>query len=239
LAIGARFTVFSKVGASALHSVMIARPPVSDRLGPVPMAAPVSLPRFLVEKVEPAFSGHSGTVVLMECLSDSFLDARALRRLLRQRIAFAFGRLSHRLTITVDGRPLKSGDPLTRTGPGFYVCGDNDAVTVTSAFRSASDRALPDARGVVPIRSLSNAPGRGIVAVRMGRRLGGVRDNPLWQATSDDRNWRIEIDYSPEFDADFRPNINLDATEISDTMWDRLEAEGLLKLVEALRAASN
>jgi len=168
LAIGARFTVFSKVGASALHSVMIARPPASDRLGPVPMAAPVSLPRFLAEKVEPAFSRHSGTVVLMECLSDSFLDARALRRLLRQRIAFAFGRLSHRLTITVDGRPLESGDPLTRTGPGFYVCGDNDAVTVTSAFRSASDRALPDARGAVPIRSLSNAPGRGIVAVRMG-----------------------------------------------------------------------
>lgn len=239
LAIGARFTVFSRVGAGDLHGVMVARPASGGASGPVPAAARVALPLFLAEKVGAALQSHSATVVLIECLSDSFLSARALRRLLRRRLAFAFGRLSARLTIAVEGLPLASDDALGETGPGFYVCGDNDAVTVTSVYRRPSDRTQAKRHDTLPTRALASAPESGIVAVRMGRRLGPVRDNPLWRAASEDRHWRIEIDYPPAFDGDFRPNINLDAVDISDAIWGRLEAEGLLDLVDRLRAVTH
>lgn len=238
LAIGRRFTVFSRTRGFPTHAVVQTGCGKQARPLPAPAAMQARLPRFLEEKTAAWAAAPSGTIVLIECLMDSFLDARSLRRKLRQKVAFAFGRLQHKAGISVDGRALDFGDRLAEVGPEFFICGDDDAVHVTSAFCAAGGRAHSHAQRAAPSKAMTSTPGRGLIGVRIGRRIGAVRDCPLWRPTSDDRNWRIEIDYPVEFDPDFRPNVNLDALEISDAMWARLEAGGLLTLIETLRDAA-
>lgn len=223
-AIGDRFTLMSRPAGGRFAGVSVAR----GLAGPAGPATAVEPPAFVQRRGDvPDWR----TVLVIEPSGD-LGTAEALRRRLRADLAFLFGRLGDDLRLSVDGAPLRIRPDFPRPGPCTQWAGPFGLVSVSSAF-------LPALRGAPPSVEAGTAQRWGLIGARLGRRLGPVRDNPLWRTLDGDQRWRMDLDFSPDADAVVRPTRRLDAIDLDPAVWSWLAQQGLATVITRLRDASS
>jgi len=253
LAVGQRFRLLSQSKGGQRHGVTFDLDEMTAVARPALTAAPAAWPEALAAKL-PKPAG-SGTAVILERL-DRVTPAApaALREMLRLRLGYVFQAYAHRITLRVDGQTVRPIDPLFITpgsagyvagaegatpGPSFEVGFGSGRVTVRSAWFPHAfspygrDRRVIDAETELRRKVLRGC--EGLIVSRLGRRLDVVTAVGDWRHQTNDRAFRMELDFSPDLDADFGPAVCLQTVRITPAAWGRLERGGLTQTALQLR----
>ena len=80
------------------------------------------------------------------------------------------------------------------------------------------------------------------IVTRAGRQIDLVGKTPFDNSkalVNNDRNWAIEMDFSPELDEEFGITINKQQVTLSERVWDTLKKAGVPGMIRSLRGRLN
>lgn len=80
------------------------------------------------------------------------------------------------------------------------------------------------------------------IVTRAGRQIDLVDKTPFNNSralVNNDRNWAIELDFSPELDEEFGITVNKQQVTLSERVWDTLEEAGIPGMITSLRSRFN
>jgi hypothetical protein len=205
----------------------------------------------------------SGTVILLENLdrmreAPGWTNASAIEPKLMKHIGVIYRHLIPKVRIYVEGAEVQAVDPLfVMEGTRLH---DETPVMAQPVEGSSFETESPSGRsGRVRIRASwlpegfqlanPNTPVtakkndrfaiikeyNGLMICRAGRQIDCLRANPWTVFQNNDRYVRIEIDFDPELDEFFGITTSKQQITVHDSMWSRLEAAELRKLIRDLR----
>jgi hypothetical protein len=229
----------------------------------IPPVRPATLPTFVSEAIARLHPDGwpSGTVVVIDKLDRlDWATAGGLRRNLIQQFGVAYHKLLGGTAIYVDGEPVRPIDPLFLSPDCALNFLDEDRaqalepVTLTIelgdgatgeivlryAWLPPTFGAADKSRDAVGI----NANARfailkqyhGIVFSRNGRVVDVQSRTPWTTFINNDRYIRIECEFSASLDEAFGVTTSKQQVTVSQEIWEQLQAAGLPKAIEHLRA---
>lgn len=80
------------------------------------------------------------------------------------------------------------------------------------------------------------------IVTRAGRQIDLVSKTPFGNSSAlvnNDRNWAIELDFSPELDEEFGITVNKQQVTLSEQVWDTLKEAGVPGMIRSLRGRFN
>ena len=229
----------------------------------VPIAQPARLPRFVREAIarDHPTGWHSGTVVVIDKLDRlDWTTASGLRRNLVRHFGVAYHKLLGETAIHIDGEGVQPIDPLFLNPEAKFHSLDEDRanaiepvrMTLALADGSAGEVVLRYAwlpptfgatdksRDAIGINANARFPilkqYHGIVFSRNGRVVDVQTRTPWTTFINNDRYIRIEVEFSASLDEAFGVTTSKQQVTVAPEMWDRLQAIGLSKAIEQLRA---
>ncbi|MFN8483025.1 MAG: ATP-binding protein [Anaerolineae bacterium] len=230
----------------------------------IPPSTPGDPPSWVTRYVETTREGEpltQGTIVVIEKLDKLTWKTKvALERKLLEHFGITYRNLLRSVNIFVNGTKVQGLDPLFLTpGYRFYDLDEDRAEALeplTLEVSSGDGKAL----GTVKVRYAYLPPtfGRkdksrgdsqntnqrfaimrehnGIIILRNGRQIAVV---PRWNDDKGfnnyDRNWKVEVDFSPTLDEEFSITTSKQQIVISERMWDILVQHGVWNTIRHLR----
>lgn len=229
----------------------------------IPIAQPATLPRFVREAIarDHPTGWHSGTVVVIDKLDRlDWITASGLRRNLVRHFGAAYHKLLGETAIHIDGEAVQPIDPLFLNPEAKFHSLDEDRANAIEPVRltlalddgSAGEVVLRYAwlpptfgatdksRDAIGINANARFPilkqYHGIVFSRNGRVIDVQMRTPWTTFINNDRYIRIEVEFSASLDEAFGVTTSKQQVTVAPEMWDRLQAAGLSKAIEHLRA---
>jgi hypothetical protein len=229
----------------------------------IPTARPAQLPtviRNVINHVYPE-GWESGTVVVIDKLDRlDWGTAGGLRRNLIRRFGVAYHKLLGATSIYIDGEAVQPIDPLFLSPNGALSSLDEDRaealepitlsielgggaageVILRYAWLPPTFGAADKSRDAIGINANARFPilkqYHGIVFSRNGRVVDVQSRTPWTTFINNDRYIRVEIEFSASLDEAFGVTTSKQQVTVSQEMWDLLQAAGLPKAIEHLRA---
>jgi hypothetical protein len=249
----------------ALDLDLLEKGSYSDGSGDVslPSAAPDQLPRFLQAAVDARFPGwRAGTVILIERLDRlDWTTALGLRRNAVRRFGAVYHKLLRDIKIRVDGEQVVPIDPLFLNPDAFLHAIDEDRAQALDPVDLTCSDPVTGRSGTVSLRyswlpptfaardKSRDATGinanerfalmkqyHGVVFSRNGRVIDVHARTPWTTFINNDRYIRVEVEFSAALDEAFGVTTSKQQVSVSPSMWDQLQAAGLPKALEQLRA---
>ena len=232
-------------------------------LAAVPTAQPATLPRFVREAIarKHPTGWRSGTVVLIDKLDRlDWVTAGGLRRNLVRHFGVAYHKLLAETAIHIDGEEVQPIDPLFLSpGAKFHSLDEDRAnaiepvrvsialgdglageVVLRYAWLPPTFGATDKSRDAIGINANARFPVlkqyHGMVFSRNGRVIDVQTRTPWTTFINNDRYIRVEIEFSASLDEAFGVTTSKQQVSVTPEMWDRLQAAGLSKAIEHLRA---
>ncbi|WP_051881322.1 ATP-binding protein [Parvularcula oceani] len=231
----------------------------------VPIAERARLPCHLQEIIRTAWSDgwHAGTVVLIEKLDRLPWPGRTrFVERLTQRVGVTYHKLRDRTDLYVDGTYVEPIDPLFLTGGQALFELDDDRATAFDSIRL--ELSAPDTGeylGAITVRYAWLPPSfgskektrdavglnanerfdvmktyHGVLFSRNGRLVDVQARTPWTSFINNDRYVRAEVEFSATLDEQFGVTTSKQQVTVSDFVWDALQAAGMPKAIEQLRA---
>lgn len=229
----------------------------------IPAARPAALPAFVgdaMTRLHPE-GWRSGTVVVIDKLDRlDWATAGGLRRNLIRQFGVAYHKLVSETAIHIDGEAVEPIDPLflspncalnaldeDRAQPLEPVTltvelegGTTGEVVLRYAWLPPTFGAADKSRDAIGINANARFPilkqYHGIVFSRNGRVVDVQARTPWTTFINNDRYIRVEVEFSASLDEAFGVTTSKQQVTVSQGMWDQLQAAGLPKAIEHLRA---
>ena len=229
----------------------------------IPVAQPATLPGFVVEAIgrNHPKGWESGTVVVVEKLDRlDWATAGGLRRNLIRQFGVAYHKLLSETAIHIDGEAVQPIDPLFLAPDGALNALDEDraqplepvtltieleggaagGVVLRYAWLPPTFGAADKSRDAIGINANARFPilkqYHGIVFSRNGRVVDVQARTPWTTFINNDRYIRVEVEFSASLDEAFGVTTSKQQVTVTKEMWDQLQAAGLPKAIEHLRA---
>lgn len=229
----------------------------------IPAARPAALPAFVSEAIARFYPNgwQSGTVVVLEKLDRlDWATAGGLRRNLIRQFGVAYHKLLANTAIHIDEERVQPIDPLFLSAGCSLNSLDEDRaqalepVTLTTdlsdgpvgevvlryAWLPPTFGAVDKSRDAIGINANARFPilkqYHGIVFSRNGRVVDVQSRTPWTTFVNNDRYIRVEVEFSASLDEAFGVTTSKQQVTVSREMWDKLQAAGLPKAIEHLRA---
>lgn len=229
----------------------------------IPSAQPAVLPPFVSQEIARLHPGgwRSGTVVVIDKLDRlNWATVAGFRRNLIRQFGVAYHKLLTATAIYIDGDLVQPIDPLFLSrGCELNTLDDDHAQPlepITLRIRTEDGAAgeivlryawLPPTFGAIDKHRDAiglNANARfpilkhyhGIIFSRNGRVLDVQSRTPWTTFTNNDRYIRVEVEFSASLDDAFGVTTSKQQVTVSQEMWEQLQAAGLPKAIEHLRA---
>lgn len=229
----------------------------------IPSARPATLPAFVSEAIARIHPDGwpSGTVVVIDKLDRlDWATAGGLRRNLLRQFGVAYHKLLAGTAIHVDGEPVRPLDPLFLSPhcvlnlldedraqalePVTLTInlgdGDTGEIVLRYAWLPPTFGAVDKSRDAIGINANARFPilkqYHGIVFSRNGRVIDVQSRTPWTTFINNDRYIRVEVEFSASLDEAFGVTTSKQQVTVSQEMWDQLQAAGLPKAIEHLRA---
>lgn len=229
----------------------------------IPSAQPATLPVFVSEAIARLHPDgwRSGTVVVIDKLDRlHWATAGGLRRNLIRQFGVAYHKLLSATAIHIDGEPVRPIDPLFLS-PGCALnsldedranplepitlrIGLEDGAAGEIALRYAwlppTFGAADKSRDAIGLNANARFPilkqYHGIVFSRNGRVVDVQSRTPWTTFINNDRYIRVEVEFSASLDEAFGVTTSKQQVSVSQEVWEQLQAAGLPKAIEHLRA---
>lgn len=229
----------------------------------IPSAQPASLPVFVSEAIARLHPDgwRSGTVVVIDKLDRlHWATAGGLRRNLIRQFGVAYHKLLGATAIHIDGEPVRPIDPLFLS-PGCALSSlDEDRanplepvtlrigledgaageIVLRYAWLPPTFGAVDKSRDAIGLNANARFPilkqYHGIVFSRNGRVVDVQSRTPWTTFINNDRYIRVEVEFSASLDEAFGVTTSKQQVSVSQEVWDQLQAAGLPKAIEHLRA---
>lgn len=229
----------------------------------IPAARPTALPAFVSEAIVRLYpeGWQSGTIVVIDKLDRlNWATAGGLRRNLIRQFGVSYHKLLAETAILIDGEPVQPIDPLFLS-PGCALnlldedraqslepvtlrIGLEDGTAGEIALRYAwlppTFGATDKSRDAIGMNANARFPilkqYHGIVFSRNGRVIDVHSRTPWTTFINNDRYIRIEVEFSASLDEAFGVTTSKQQVSVSQEMWEQLQAAGLPKAIEHLRA---
>lgn len=229
----------------------------------MPPARPAALPAFVSEAIarKHPYGWPSGTVVVIDKLDRlQWATAGGLRRNLIRQFGVAYHKLLAATAIHIDGEPVQPIDPLfllqgcalssldedraqsmepvtLRIGLEDGTAGE---IVLRYAWLPPTFGAADKSRDAIGLNANARFPilkqYHGIVFSRNGRVVDVQSRTPWTTFINNDRYIRIEVEFSASLDEAFGVTTSKQQVSVSQEMWEQLQAAGLPKAIEHLRA---
>jgi hypothetical protein len=229
----------------------------------IPAARPAALPDFVSEAMARLHPNgwQSGTVVVIDKLDRlHWATAGGLRRNLIRQFGVAYHKLLAATAIHIDGELVRPIDPLFLS-PGCELNSlDEDRaqslepvtlgvrlkdgaageIVLRYAWLPPTFGAADKSRDAIGLNANARFPilkqYHGIVFSRNGRVLDVQSRTPWTTFINNDRYIRVEVEFSASLDEAFGVTTSKQQVTVSQEMWEQLQATGLPKAIEHLRA---
>ena len=205
---------------------------------------------------------RSGTAVVIERLDRlSWSTTTSLERHLLQHFGVTYRNFISDIDLRVNGKRVEPVDPLFVTeGFKYFDLDEDRALQLEPLAFKVKDRNDRSEIGTVTVRfsqlpptfarkdkskeaTSKNANPRfsimkdhlGLIFLRAGRQIDVVTRNPWTQFQTYDRNWNVEINFSPALDEEFSITTSKQQIVVSERMWDLLKEKGVLRSIEQMR----
>jgi hypothetical protein len=230
----------------------------------IPEGKVAKLPKFVQDHITAQFPGgklEHGTVVVIEDLDKvSFTSVNGLRNHLLEFFGVTYHKILRNAQIVVDDTVLEPIDPLFIT-PGFrFYDIDADCAEALDPVRiEVKGEDGKEVKGAMEVRfsylpatfgsidKKKRADGKnqnprfhvmkeynGILFYRMGRFLDCVRHTPLHTFQTNDRYFKIEVDFPAVLDEYFNVSTSKQRVDVSEKIWDKLKEAGIVKAIATL-----
>lgn len=206
-----------------------------------------------------------GTVIIIETLDRlNKTTTSALEPLLMEKFGLIYRNFLREVNIFVNGKKVDPVDPLfLDESARFYDENSIHAEGLEPVQIEVKDKDTGKFLGTVKVRYSYMPPGfqnvdgkigksatqnkrfnvmkdnNGILALRAGRQIDVVTSKipKEWNLTfaNYDRNWKVELDFSPSLDEEFQITTSKQQVVLSDRMWSQLEQHGVKRAITALR----
>ena len=206
-----------------------------------------------------------GTVVVIETLDRlNKTTTSALEPLLMEKFGVTYRNFLREVNIYVNSKKVEPVDPLfLDEAARFYDENSIHAEGMEPIQIEVKDKETGKFLGTVKVRYSYLPPGfqnidgkigktaaqnkrfnvmkenNGILALRAGRQIDVVTTKipKEWNLTFNnyDRNWKVEMDFSPALDEEFSITTSKQQVVLSDRMWAQLEQHGVKRAITALR----
>jgi len=207
-----------------------------------------------------------GTVIVIETLDRlNKTTTSALEPLLMEKFGVTYRNFLREVNIYVNSKKVEPVDPLfLDESARFYDENSIHAEGMDPVQIEVKDKETGKFLGTVKVRYSYLPPGfqnvdgkigktaaqnkrfnvmkenNGILALRAGRQIDVVntRIPKEWNLNfaNYDRNWKVEMDFSPALDEEFSITTSKQQVVLSDRMWAQLEQHGVKRAITALRA---
>jgi hypothetical protein len=229
----------------------------------IPPARPAALPAFVSEAIarEHPCGWRSGTVVVIDKLDRlHWATAGGLRRNLIRQFGVAYHKLLAATAIHIDGEPVQPIDPLFLS-PGCALNsldedraqslepvtlgigledGTAGEIVLRYAWLPPTFGAADKSRDAIGLNANARFPilkqYHGIVFSRNGRVVDVQSRTPWTTFINNDRYIRVEVEFSASLDEAFGVTTSKQQVSVSQEMWEQLQAAGLPRAIEHLRA---
>jgi hypothetical protein len=226
----------------------------------VPEAKPAKLPKFVLDYLENKGTAFDhGTIVLLEKLDRlTYKTTERLERFLLEQFGITYRNFLRQVNIEVNDKKVEAVDPLFLTpGARYYDVDEDRAEALPPQVIEVKDKTTGERAGTIGVRYSIMPPtfqvmktengGRnnarlqvmkahnGIVALRNGRQIDVVTKCPWktsWQ--NYDRNWKVELDFSPVLDEEFSITTSKQQITISERIWEILREAGVSKAMSSM-----
>ena len=205
---------------------------------------------------------HSGTAVVIDRLDRlSWVTTTSLERNLLQHFGITYRNFISDVDLRVNGKKVEPVDPLFLTeGFKYFDLDEDRAMQLEPMIFQVKDRNDRSDIGTVTVRfsklpvtfarkdKTKEATGKnanprfsvmkdhlGLIFLRAGRQIDVVTRNPWTQFQNYDRNWNVEINFSPTLDEEFSVTTSKQQIVVSPRMWDLLKEQGVLRAIEQMR----
>jgi hypothetical protein len=229
----------------------------------IPPARPVALPAFIREAVARLYPNgwESGTIVVIDKLDRlHWATAAGLCRNLIRQFGVAYHKLLAATAIYVEGEPVRPIDPLFLSPECAFNSLDEDRaqplepvtlkvrlqdgtsgeIVMRYAWLPPTFGAVDKSRDAIGLNANARFPilkkYHGIVFSRNGRVLDVQSRTPWTTFINNDRYIRVEVEFSASLDEAFGVTTSKQQVSVSQEMWEQLQAAGLPKAIEHLRA---
>ena len=229
----------------------------------IPSARPAELPAFVSETIARLHSDgwSSGTVVVIDKLDRlDWATAGGLRRNLIRQFGVAYHKLLAETAIYIDGEPVRPIDPLFLSANCALNTLDEDRaqslqpltlgielkdgavgeIVLRYAWLPPTFGAADKSRDAIGLNANARFPilkqYHGIVFSRNGRVVDVQARTPWTTFINNDRYIRIEVEFSASLDEAFGMTTSKQQVTVSQEIWEQLQAAGLPKAIEHLRA---
>jgi hypothetical protein len=229
----------------------------------IPPAQPAALPKFVREAIARQHPGgwRSGTVVVIDKLDRlHWATAGGLRRNLIRQFGVAYHKLLAATAIYIDSEPVQPIDPLflspgcalgsldeDRAQPLEPVTlrirledGTAGEIGLRYAWLPPTFAAADKSRDAIGLNANARFPilkqYHGIVFSRNGRVVDVQSRTPWTTFINNDRYIRVEVEFSASLDEAFGVTTSKQQVTVSQEIWEQLQAAGLPKAIEHLRA---
>lgn len=227
-----------------------------------PAALPAWVKSFLREHVGADDLEH-GTIVVMEELDRlSWKTARSLKVNLLEHFGVTYRNFLRDAALFVDGTKVEAVDPLFIT-PGMRLFdldedralalepmvipvknedGTVSDIRVRFSYLPPTFQSKDKTHGGAPTNArfgIMKQYTQGIIVGRAGRQIDTITSGTPWTGIGTfvnyDRNWGVEIDFSPGLDEEFSITTSKQRVILSDRIWDILEQAGVKAAITQLR----
>lgn len=229
----------------------------------IPAARIAALPPFISEAVLQLHpeGWKSGTIVVVEKLDRlHWATAGGLRRNLIRQFGVAYHKLLAATAIQIDGEPVQPIDPLFLSQGCALNSLDEDRaqslepatlgvtlkdgaageIVLRYAWLPPTFGAADKSRDAIGLNANARFPilkqYHGIVFSRNGRVVDVQSRTPWTTFINNDRYIRVEVEFSASLDEAFGVTTSKQQVSVSPEMWEQLQAAGLSKAIEHLRA---
>lgn len=229
----------------------------------IPSAKPAALPEFVskaIVRLHPE-GWQSGTVVMIDKLDRlDWATTGGLRRNLIRRFGVAYHKLLAATAIHIDGEPVHPIDPLFLSAECALKSLDEDRaqalepvtlgirledgtagkIVLRYAWLPPTFGAADKSRDAIGLNANARFPilkhYHGIVFSRNGRVIDVQSRTPWTTFINNDRYIRVEVEFSASLDEAFGVTTSKQQVSVSQEMWEQLQAAGVPKAIEHLRA---
>lgn len=232
--------------------------PVQDKL-------PGGLTDYISEHFETASRRKQGlahgTVVVLEKLDNlTWVTTSNLERNLLQHFGIIYRNFLRGTNVAVNGKPVEPVDPLFLTpGQRFYDIDEDRATPLDPVDIAVKEKDSKVDLGTIHVR-LARFPwtfaregktktkegklnprneilreNNGIIFVREGRQIDVVTKTPWFGFQTNDRFWKIEVNFPASLDEEFSVTTNKQQIVPSERIWTLLEQAGVKRAIDQMK----
>lgn len=229
----------------------------------VPGAEKASLPSWVDSYIfEHLGELKQGTVIVIENLDRLEKKTRnGFQGHLLPHLGVIFRNLLSAMTLWVDGTKVEPIDPLFLTEGWKFYDEDSDRAEALPAINIPVSDDNGSLKGVIGVRiarfpvsflrqpeSKEKVRGKnnnrfkvvkdlpGILMLRNGRQIDVVNSSSKTTFQNNDRYWQVELSFPGTMDEELKLSV-MNEVEVSDRIWDALEAAGLFRTINQMRKA--